>query len=276
MPDEATRRAAGAAESSAAARQWWDGEADDYYAEHGAFLGDADLVWGPEGVREADLGLLGPLAGRRVLEIGCGAAQGARWCRSQGAQVVATDLSAGMLRRALAIDFSPAPYVQCDAAVLPFADDAFDVAFSAYGALPFVADSAEVMREVARVLRPGGRWVFSVTHPIRWAFPDVPGVEGLTARHSYFDRRAYVERDADGHVRYAEHHRTLGDRVRELGAAGLVLDDLVEPEWPPGAEHVWGGWSRTRGLLLPGTAIFVASRPFGAARSRTRNDLAMP
>ena len=37
-----------------------------------------------------------------------------------------------------------------------------------------------VMREVARVLRPGGRWVFSVTHPMRWAFPDDPGPEGLT------------------------------------------------------------------------------------------------
>ena len=31
------------------------------------------------------------------------------------------------------------------------------------------------MREVARVLRPGGRWVFAVNHPMRWIFPDDPG-----------------------------------------------------------------------------------------------------
>ena len=36
-----------------------------------------------------------------------------------------------------------------------------------------LADAA--LAEAARVLRPGGRWVFSVTHPIRWAFPDDPG-----------------------------------------------------------------------------------------------------
>ena len=37
-----------------------------------------------------------------------------------------------------------------------------------------------------------------------------------------------------GAATYVEHHRTLGDRVRDIVAAGLVLDDLVEPEWPDG------------------------------------------
>ncbi len=41
------------------------------------------------------------------------------------------------------------------------------------------------MREVRRVLRPGGRFVFSATHPIRWAFPDEPGPRGWTAPASY-------------------------------------------------------------------------------------------
>ena len=63
---------------------------------------------------------------------------------------------------------------QCDGAALPFADTSFDLVVTAYGVMPFVADSAGVMREVARVLRPGGRFVFSTTHPMRWAFPDDP------------------------------------------------------------------------------------------------------
>ncbi|MGB7817741.1 MAG: SAM-dependent methyltransferase, partial [Ornithinibacter sp.] len=62
-------------------------------------------------------------------------------------------------------------------------------------------------------------------------------------------------------VTYAEHHRTLGDLVRQVVAAGLVLTDLVEPEWPPRNTATWGGWSPLRGALLPGTAIVVARKP---------------
>ena len=74
---------------------------------------------------------------------------------------------------------------------------------------------------------------------------------------SYFDRTPYVEADSDGEATYVEHHRTLGDRVRELVGAGLVLVDLVEPEWPERNEQMWGGWSPLRGAPVPGTAIFV-------------------
>ncbi|MHB1615168.1 MAG: SAM-dependent methyltransferase, partial [Actinomycetes bacterium] len=124
-------------------------------------------------------------------------------------------------------------------------------------ALPFVADADRVFTEVARVLAPGGRWVVAVPHPVRWCLPDDPGPDGLVVRDSYFDRRAYVERDDAGDPVYVEHHRTVGDWVRLLVEAGFVLDDVVEPEWPEDLERTWGGWSPLRGRLVPGTAIFV-------------------
>lgn len=252
-----------AAATSAANRAWWDTAAPEYQAEHGSFLGDADFVWGPEGLREADARLLGPVAGADVLEFGCGAAQCARWLMGAGARVVGVDLSEVQLQHSLELDAragTRVPVAVADASRLPLRDASFDVACSAYGALPFVADAGAVLREVARVLRPAGRLVFSVTHPFRWCFPDDPGPGGLTVRDSYFDRRAYVEYDTDDEPTYVEHHRTLGDWVRTIADAGLVLDDLVEPEWPVGHEGVWGGWSPLRGRLMPGTAIFLAHR----------------
>lgn len=258
------RRPADANASVRANRRWWDADADDYHAEHGAFLGDADFVWCPERLREADARLLGTdLAGRRVLEVGAGAAMCSRWLKAQGARPVAFDLSAGMLRHArIGAEATGihVPLVQADAQFLPFRDGSFDIAFTAFGAVPFVADSARVMREVARVLQPGGRWVFATTHPTRWMFPDDPGPAGLTASIPYFDRTPYVEFDEEGVPTYVEHHRTLGDRVREITAAGLRLVDIVEPEWPAGHTAEWGQWSPLRGAILPGTAIYVCAR----------------
>jgi ubiquinone/menaquinone biosynthesis C-methylase UbiE len=254
-----TRRDEGVASTVRANRRWWDADADGYHAEHGAFLGDADFVWCPEALREQDARLLGDVRGRRVLEVGSGAAMCSRWLLGQGARPVAFDLSAGMLRHARAAATRTGlavPLVQADAQFLPFRDAAFDVAFTAFGAVPFVADSARVMREVARVLRPGGRWVFATTHPIRWSFPDDPGPAGLCATMPYWDRTPYVEYAENGEPTYVEHHRTLGDRVRELAAAGLRLVDLVEPEWPAGHTQEWGQWSPLRGAILPGTAIY--------------------
>lgn len=246
-------RPAGASESVRGNRSWWDAEAADYRAEHADHLAGR-LVWGPEGLDEEHAGLLGELAGRSIVELGAGAADCTAWLLRSGARAVATDLSGAMLR--LAPSPTP-PRVECDARQLPFADRSFDIAFSAYGAVPFIGDPERLFAEVARVLRPGGRWVFSITHPVRWAFPDDPGPGGLQVTRSYFDRTPYVETGTDGAVAYAEHHRTLGDRIRSLVGAGFTLLDLVEPEWPDALERPWGAWSPMRGRLIPGTAIFV-------------------
>jgi SAM-dependent methyltransferase len=264
QPVGVERRSAGIAETVHANRRWWDALAGEYHADHGAFLGEVDFVWCPERLREEDACLLGSVRGRRVLEVGCGSAMCSRWLVGQGAHPVATDLSSGMLAEARASARRTGisvPLIQADAEYLPFAAGDFDLAFTAFGAVPFVADSARLMREVARVLRPGGRWVFSTSHPMRWCFPYDGGPAGLTAQMPYWDRTPYVEVDQAGASTYVEHHRTFGDRVREIVAAGFRLVDVVEPEWPNDLTESWDQWSPLLGALFPGTSIYVCELP---------------
>ena len=240
----------------------WDRYADEYQATHGAFLGDTGFVWGPEGLTEGEAGVLGEVEGRDVLEVGSGAGQCSRWVRTRGGRSIGLDLSHRQLQHSRRIDDESGvrvPSVLGTATHLPFADETFDVVFSSFGALQFVSDLDLAVAEAARVLRPGGRFAFSITHPTRWMFPDDPTEEGLVASQSYWDRTPYVEVDEDtGVVSYVEHHRTLEDWVALLVGAGFVITRLVEPEWPEGHDRVWGGWSQTRGRLTPGTAIVAA------------------
>ena len=166
---------------SKANRAFWDADAARYHAEHAAYL--ADFHWCPEMLSERDARLLGDVSHSAVLEIGCGSAPCSSWLADNGAGfVTAFDISAGMLARAR----RDVCLAQADVLALPFRDAAFDVAFSAFGALPFVRDVGAALAEIRRVIVPGGRFVFSVAHPMRWVFPDDP--ESVTAEISYFAR----------------------------------------------------------------------------------------
>ena len=84
-------------------REFWDADSDDYQAAHGAALAAAPLAWGAYRAPEDRVGALGPLAdlaGRRVLELGCGAGQWAVALAAVGAAVTGFDLSAGQLAHA--------------------------------------------------------------------------------------------------------------------------------------------------------------------------------
>lgn len=234
---------------SAANRRWWDHDAHRYHESHQGYL--SSFYWCPEMLHEKDVRLLGDVQSKRVLEIGCGSAPCTQWLDDKAELAVGFDLSMGMLRRGAGI------LVQADALSMPFADGAFDIVFSAFGAIPFVESSLTVLKEASRVLTPGGRFVMSINHPMRWIFVDDP--DSFDVAYSYFDRAGYIEEE-DEVITYAEQHRTMGDRVRELLQAGFVLDDIIEPEWPDELTENWGQWSPKRGKVFPGTAIFVAHK----------------
>jgi len=100
-----------------------------------------------------------------VLELACGTGIVTKLLRdrlSSGVRLVATDLSEGMLEFAKGKPFEkPVEWKVADATSLPFKDDTFDIVVSQFGVM-FFPDKEKAMKEILRVLKPGGRVLFNV------------------------------------------------------------------------------------------------------------------
>jgi SAM-dependent methyltransferase len=175
------------------------------------------------------------LTGCRILDLGCGLGYFAREARSRGAgHVVGVDISANMLADArIRGGDSGISYVRSTLEAFEPGTERFDLVVSML-ALHYIADFAAIARLVARCLVPGGRFAFSVEHPIYTASGTTDwhrGPDG-TPQHWPVDRyREEGERRTtwfvDGVVKY---HRTIETYVNTLLAAGFTLVRIEEPE----------------------------------------------
>ena len=194
--------------------------------------------------------MLPDLAGRRVLDLGCGFGWFCRWAAGQGAaEVVGVDVSGNMLARARAEGPDAAiRYEQADLERFAPSHGAFDLAYSSL-AFHYLTDLAGLLARVSSGLVPGGRLVCSVEHPLMtaprhqgWA-QDEDGVPSWPV-NGYLDEGPRVtDWLAKGVVKQ---HRSIATYLDLLRRAGLVLTDLRE--WGPSAEQVVANpeWSNER------------------------------
>ncbi|MFL6212378.1 MAG: class I SAM-dependent methyltransferase [Blastocatellia bacterium] len=198
--------------------------------------------------------LFGDLMGASALDLGCGSGVYATRLAACGARVVGVDLSAAMLDLArerarlhgVALDLLIADIAR----PLPFADAQFDLLFTAT-ALHYVEDLGGVMREMARLLRPQGRLIASLLHPMSTArFPlhrsedsNVERWEGRAAwpAHYFGAARRRIETPwlgfgnvSDEGQRLDCFHHTVSDYFAAAQSAGLHIKQLREPA-PPAA-----------------------------------------
>jgi SAM-dependent methyltransferase len=195
-----------------------------------------------DGPSERELRLLGDLRGKRVLDLGCGTGTAAIGFAHQGAIVIALDASEARLahaRERAERDEVKVEWRKGDLADLAFLRaESIDVAFSA-DAVAEVDDAARLFRQVQRVLKPNGPFVFSYEHP----FALCTGSTGEVER-SYFEPGPIDVQRGDDSVRV--YTRGIGEVFTELGRAGFRVDTLLEPRpETPGARVpatiVWRG-----------------------------------
>jgi len=220
-------------------REAWDTYAHEY-VDRGRRAWGEEPHWGIWHIPETDLQLLpSDLAGKDVIELGCGTAYFGAWLKRAGARrVVGVDVTPAQLETARRLDEEfrlGLELIEANAESVPLPDGSFDVVFSDHGALSW-GDPPRVVSEAARLLRPGGRLVFNVTSPFaRMCLDEEAGRQTEELLRPYFGLHRVDEGDGA-----ATYNLGYGEWVRLLRANGLAVEDLVEPRPPDGAATTYG------------------------------------
>lgn len=219
-------------------RAYWDDVNAPLYAEPGRRSWTRDeITWGIFGVPEAQLRALPEdLAGKDVIELGCGTAYFSAWLARRGANVTGIDNSAKQLETARALQDKHDlhfPLIHGNAESVPLPDASFDLAVSEYGASIW-ADPHRWVPEASRLLRPGGELVF-LRNGTLWVLTvpesDDEGPAGDRLLRPYFGMHRFDWPGESG----VEFHLTYGDWIRVLRANGFEVLDLIEIRAPEGA-----------------------------------------
>ena len=216
-------------------REAWNQWAGEYFDSGRRDWAAAEPHWGIWSVPEAELGVLPNVAGKDVIELGCGTGYVSSWLARRGARVVGIDNSPAQLASArqfqeeFGLEFLVLHAIAED---LPFPDESFDLAISEYGASIW-ADPYRWIPETARVLRPGGELIFMVNGTmLMLCMPDAEDEAAAPVLlRDYFGMHRFDWPDDDS----VEFHLGYGDMIRLLRSNGLVVEDLIEVRPPEDA-----------------------------------------
>ena len=189
--------------------------------------------------RPAMLGLLPEVSGKRVLDAGCGPGIYTEELVNRGAHVVGVDVTPDLVAIARERLGGRATILEADLEQpLAFAsNEAFDLVLSAL-VLDYVADWESVMREFARLLKPGGTLLFSCEHPmVPWQLAKDRGGGG----GGYFAREQWsIEWHGVGepYPVITGWRRPLGGILQPVIDSGFQLERIVEPRPTEGFREV--------------------------------------
>ena len=214
-------------------RKAWGGFADWFEKTHGGQLARyGGMAWTSFRVPESRLRMLGDVRGKDILELGCGAARWSIALVKAGARVVGLDVTprrleqARELARRAAVDLT---LIESGAESVPLPDRSFDNIFCDIGAMSF-ADPYRTVPEARRLLRVGGRLVFSTESPLRWVFWDARR-DRLSVRpqRPYFGLHRI---DLGKHEKTVEFNLPYGEWIRLFRENGFEVERMLELPFP--------------------------------------------
>jgi len=217
-------------------RDAWTALAPEYAGNAERAWTQDEVSWGVWQVPDAEVHALPDVAGKDVVELGCGTAYVSAWLARKGARVTGVDVTPAQLEtaRAMQVKFGlEFPLLEASAEAVPLPDDSFDLAVSEYGASIW-ADPYLWIPEASRLLRPGGELVFLVNGTILvlcFQEQEIPPDEQL--RRAYFGIHRFEWPDDPG----VDFHLGYGDWIRLLRANGFEVEDLIELQAPEDAQR---------------------------------------
>jgi SAM-dependent methyltransferase len=220
--------------------QWnraiWDGDADNWVERGRANWAQTEPSWGTWQVPDSQLRLLPDVAGRDVVELGCGTAYFSSWLARRGARVVGIDnsrrqlASAQRFQKEFGLEF---PLIHADAEHVPLASESFDLALSEYGAAIW-CDPYVWIPEAARLLRAGGRLIFLANSALAMLCVHETEAEGPAGDRLLRDQFGMHRFEWPGEEGI-EFHLAHGDMIRLLRSNAFEVEDLIEIQAPEGS-----------------------------------------
>ena len=152
-----------------------------------------DIEYAPGYARESELNLLGDVEGKKIVELGCGAAENSITLAKKGGICTGVDMSLEQLKYAKNLMIENKVKIELIEGdlenLIMIDDDSFDIAISIF-ALDWMQDLNAAFKEAYRILKPNGIFVFSTQHPIYNLFgaEDIIDLEKLKISESYFEK----------------------------------------------------------------------------------------
>jgi len=203
-----------------------------------------EIDWGMFGVSESELGVLGDVSGKDVIELGCGTAYFGAWLAKRGARVTGVDLTPAQLDTARRMSEETGielELIEANAEDVPLPDASFDLVLSEYGASIW-CDPYKWIAEAARLLRQGGELVFlrNSTLCVLCAPDDPDGKVGDRLLRPQFGMHRMEWSGEDEGIDFQLAH---GDWIRLLRENGFDVQALWELQAPESAEtHSYYGF----------------------------------